>query len=231
MKPGILLLAFAAAVLSSCTVTRYYIADNYILQSVDDSRKNNEVQSNTYADENISVTVEFGTTGIAVQLTNLSNSSLKIPWDDAAYIDRYGNAHRVIHIGTKLIDRDKAQVPSVVPKGASLSDEVVPSDCISWTNGSKYYPGEWKYLPIIQMIKYETREQAEIALESSADKTPQLLFPIETGGKRYEYTFKFSSKSSSINTVSEFNPKSIIWGVFGIGLVSAIVEIISTSAL
>ena len=64
----------------------------------------------------------IGRTQLNFCLTNKSGYSIKLPWDDMAYVDEDGKTMRVIHSGIRLVDRNAAQAPTVIPKNAT-SDE------------------------------------------------------------------------------------------------------------
>ena len=70
-----------------------------------------------------------------MQIENKSNYSIKIQWDDVAYISSSGQTGRVMHSGVKYIDRNNSQPASVIPKSASLSDIVIPNDNIYYVSG------------------------------------------------------------------------------------------------
>lgn len=221
-----LLYSCLVVLLVGCSTTKYYVTSNYNLDSVDNGAPglNAEVSENTYSDDIIAITLGFGTNAISLELSNLASNSLKVLWDEASYIDQFGSAHRVIHTGTKLVDRDKAQVPSVVPKNSRITDEVVPSDCIEWQSGSKYSSGGWKYSPIAQMYSYQTEEEARRAAKEL--EPVQLLLPIETAGQRYEYTFKFVSKNPGVTSESELDATKTLWVTAGICTAAIAVELI-----
>lgn len=229
MKRLFIYLAAAMIALSGCSTTKYYLASNYKLDSIESSAAEAPVlaAASTYSDDLIDISLDYGEKTIAIVLSNKSNGSLKVLWDDASYIDQFGSAHRVIHTGTKLVDRDKAQVPSVVPKNSKLTDEVIPSDCIEWVSGTKYTAGGWQSHPISQMFIYETEEAAKNA---SVDFKPvQLLLPIETNSERFEYTFKFVSDKTNISSFSEMDLTKTMLLTGAICGAALIVEVVALS--
>lgn len=232
MKNRFIVLAITSLMAMSCSTTKYFVASNYKLDTVENSAAESMVKasSQSYSDDVIDISMQFGENAISMVLANQTNSSIKILWDDAAYIDQFGSAHRVIHLGTKLVDRDKAQVPSVVPKGSRINEEVVPSDCIEWvTSTSKYVASDWHYTPIAQMYLYNTQREAENA---SVDFEPvQLLLPIEANNQRYEYTFKFVNKDTSVGSVTQTDWNKTLWATTGVSCAALVVELIVLSGM
>lgn len=77
-----------AVLLSSCSITQYYVDNEYTLSTVENNVKNVEVKTfnYTYSDDLIDVTMKFGEKSIDFSMINMSNSSIKILWDDADLI-------------------------------------------------------------------------------------------------------------------------------------------------
>ena len=50
-------------------------------------------------------------------LTNKISQSIKVMWDDAAFVDSNKTSHRVIHSGIDYDDRNKPQAATVVARG------------------------------------------------------------------------------------------------------------------
>ncbi len=69
---------------------------------------------------------------LGFEILNKSAESVKIIWDEASYVDIGNNAHRVIHSGVKLADRNSLQPVTVVPSKGRISDMVYPSDSITY---------------------------------------------------------------------------------------------------
>lgn len=227
MKTRFFFLAIIMMVASSCSTTKYFVASNYALETVENNinESSMKVSSQNYNDDVIDISMEFGEQSISMFIGNQTSSSIKILWDDAAYIDQFGSAHRVIHLGTKLIDRDKAQVPSVVPKGSHINEEVVPSDCIEWMASTS----NWEYTPVSQMYMYNTEKEAQEATMNLADV--QLLLPIEANGQRYEYTFKFVDKNTGVKSIEQTDWTNTLWATTAVSCAALVVELIVLSSM
>lgn len=109
---------------------------------------------------------EFG-----FSLKNKTESSVQIEWNTASFVDTEGKAHRVIRDGVKLEDRDKPQVPSVIPPGASIEARVVSVDSI-----------EYDQLVRRVLVRpfFQVDEKTAATLKG---KTFGLLLPLTTDGK------------------------------------------------
>ena len=139
----------------------------------------------TYEDDFINIVWYIGNKQLNFTLTNKSGYSIKLPWDDMAYVDEAGNTKRVIHSGIKLIDRNAAQATTVVSKNAKLDDILIPSDNIYYVSGQY---GGWreKYL----FPQYTTQEAA--IASPLIGKTVRVIFPIIIQDVQNEYVFEFS---------------------------------------
>ena len=121
-----------------------------------------------------------------MQIENKSNYSIKIPWDDVAYISSSGQTGRVMHSGVKYIDRNNSQPASVIPKSASLSDIVIPNDNIYYVSGQY---GGWREGKLFNfpIDKNNIEESKQLFI----GKTVRILFPIIIQDVKNEYVFEF----------------------------------------
>jgi len=131
----------------------------------------------TYSDDFIDVVFSFGNTQIGFDIQNKTDSGIKINWDDLSVIYPSGTSSRVIHSGIKLADRNNPQAPTVIPPNAKVSDILIPSENIYY---SELY-NEWKYRPLFG---------GEDRLVWN-DKDFSIYFPLEIKGDNKEYSFKF----------------------------------------
>jgi len=145
----------------------------------------NEITKYTYEDDFVLFTWFVSSTQFHFLLKNKTNHSIKIPWDDIAYINPDGESKRVIHSGIKLIDRNNAQAPSVVAKNSTLNDILIPSDNI-------YYVSEFGWGEENLFGRYNSQEAAHTSKYIGA--TVSILFPIIIENVTNEYTFQFEIK-------------------------------------
>ncbi len=145
------------------------------------------VSKYSYEDDLIKITWFTTSTSFEFVLRNKSSHSIKIPWDEIAYINPNGESMRCIHSGVKLIDRNNAQAPSIIAKNSSLSDMLVPSDNIYYVSGNY---GGWQTKNLFG--KYSSQEAANTSVYRGSKV--YIVFPIIIENVTNEYTFQFQVK-------------------------------------
>lgn len=109
---------------------------------------------------------------IEFELANRSVYTLRILWNDAAFIHVDGMSSRVLHAGVRFLQSDQPMPPTTVPAGAKVREVAAPADRVRWL-GSSWY-------------------QDPIVGANDAGKTVGLLIPVEfADGVRREYHFEF----------------------------------------
>lgn len=171
------------------TAKRY--GDYVITQKVDD-----EKGKYIYEDEMIESVWYIGSTTIFFDIKNKTNSSIRIIWDEAAFVDDKGNTSRVMHNGVKYIDRNNALPPSVIVRKGSISEIVVPTDKISYSSG-------WYEAPIFEN-SFTDEQEADSFAKETLGKTIQVLLPLEIEGVTNDYIFIFKVEDYSTQEVSSF---------------------------
>lgn len=144
-----------------------------------------------YEDDFIEITWFVGLKQFYFDLKNKSNYSIKIPWDDVSYVNEKGAVMRLMHNGVKYIDRNASQPASVIPKNASISDILLPTDNVYYTSGQY---GGWseKYL----FPQYRTQEAAQKS--EVIGKSVRIVFPIIIESVTNEYVFNFDIKGVTV---------------------------------
>jgi len=133
--------------------------------------------SKTLSFEDTAIAINFSVAKEQLQFTlgNKTQEPQSINWDEVSFIDRSGTAHRVLHDGVKLIDKDKPQPPTVIPPGAKINDLIVPSDFVKWNTYNR-----WEHAPLLppsqQIVNYK-------------GQTFGVFMPITVNGKKKNYTF------------------------------------------
>lgn len=122
-------------------------------------------------------------------LENKSAHSIKIIWDEAAYVDVAGSTHRVVHSGVKYIDRNNSQPATTVVRGAHIEDFILPTDNVFYVSGQY---GGWREL---DMFPYDY----DLALDYEG-KSVQVLLPLEVKGVVNEYVFTFIVTNVTVPT-------------------------------
>lgn len=142
----------------------------------------------TYEDDMITCTWLVQAKQISFALANKTESSMKILWDQAAFVDVNGTSHRVMHSGVKYIDRNVSQPPSIILRKTTLNDIVVPTDNI-------YYDGGWREIPIFPASGV-TVEEVQKSANIYVGRPVQILLPLECAGATHEYIFVFKVLSA-----------------------------------
>jgi len=120
-------------------------------------------------------------------LTNKSRYSIKIIWDEAAFVDENGLTHRIMHSGVRYIERDNPQPPTVIPSGATIADLIFPTDYVYWASGTY---GGWRRLPLLP-VSGATKEELSSKATKYVGKTYKVLLPLTIEGVTHEYVFTF----------------------------------------
>lgn len=142
-----------------------------------------------YEDDYINISWYVGLKQFYFTLKNKSDYSLKIPWDDIVYVDVDGDTKRVMHSGVKYTDRNASQPASIVPKNASISDVLLPTDNVSYNSSIGWTEG---YL-FPQYSKQEDASNSRVL-----GKNIRVTLPIIIQDVQNEYTFEFSINDATV---------------------------------
>jgi len=187
--------------LSSC-VTSYMASYSVGLSSVEspaDAKKqfgetkvvtfkDGEVDKYRYEDDFIEIVWYVGLKKFNFELKNKSTHTMKINWDDVSYVDINGKTRRVMHAGVKYIERNNSHPATSIPKGASLSDILLPTDNVILSSG---LDGGWIESNLIPSY-YSTSEAMANGAESYVGKKMTILMPIMIENVQNDYTFVFN---------------------------------------
>ncbi len=140
--------------------------------------------------------------GISFFLTNKTDHTIKIIWDEAAYVDENGISHRVIHAGIKYIDINSFQTPTVVVRKSSLEDLIFPAENIYYLSGEH---GGWREEPLFpeNVPDYMLNEEFK---NRYIGKTIQVLLPIQIEDVINDYIFIFKINNISIEGKDPYIP-------------------------
>lgn len=135
------------------------------------------------------------------ELKNKTDKTIKIIWDEAVYVDFYGQTSSIIHTGTKFSKMEESQVPSTIIRGASLSDVIIPKDNIKyeeWSEPGRYLGyglrapstthGEWVAHPL-----YNNGMLIDEPL------TLRLMLPIQIMDEKIEYVLEYQVAAEYTN--------------------------------
>jgi hypothetical protein len=105
---------------------------------------------------------------------NKTDHAIKIDWEKAAYINPYNIRKRVIHEGVRYERKADPQTPSIIRKGETLTDRLLPSENV---NVYLYGSGGFTVYPLFSAREY--------------GRTARVLLPLEIDGVVSEYCFQF----------------------------------------
>jgi len=108
-------------------------------------------------------------------LTNKTDHSIKIVWDEAAFVDENGVSHRVMHSGVKYIDRNNPQPPSVVVRKGTIMDLIMPTDNVYYVSGQY---GGWREAPLFP-VSSVTAEELKSKAQKYIGKTVMVHLKID----------------------------------------------------
>lgn len=124
-------------------------------------------------------------------LENNTQHTMRLIWDEAAFIEPTGSSGRVMHEGVKYIDRNNSQPPSVIPRNGQLTDLVLPT-----RNVRQGYKSGWVTDDLI-LPTYKASGNSEDAL-ANVGKQFSVLLPIDIQGTTNEYIFTFEVNEAII---------------------------------
>lgn len=200
---SIIALTLGAFLLSSCGSFKSYVASYSVgLMSVespaDAKQQFGETKVVTFSEEGVSkyryeddyidIVWYVGSKQFNFTLKNKSGHTLKLNWDDVSYVDTKGQVGRVMHSGVKYTDRNNSQPATTVPKGASISDILLPTENVYFVSGQY---GGWRENYLIPCV-YQTPEAFNAGASSLVGKTMTIMMPIIIENVQNDYTFTFN---------------------------------------
>lgn len=202
-KIHLLLLVMGACLLSSCGTFKSYIASYSVglsaVESPADAKQQfgetkvvtfdeEGVSKYRYEDDYINIVWHVGSKQFYFTLNNKSEHSLKINWDDISFVDTKGQVGRVMHSGVKYSERNNSQPATTVPKGASISDILLPTENVYFVSGQY---GGWRENYLLPCV-YQTPEAFNAGASSLVGKTMTIMMPIMIESVQNDYTFTFN---------------------------------------
>lgn len=150
----------------------------------------NEFNIKKYCD----ITFNVFNTLIAFTLVNKSDQLIEINWGRSAFIDEDNFTHRLIHKGTRLIERDKKQENSIVHAGTTLNESIYPIDKISGPS--------WTFEPLFPVPGLFNSHKAE----DQYGETIKIILAVIIDNKEYflKYSFVVEEAPGSPEEVQEY---------------------------
>ena len=162
--------------------------ENKIVKFIQD-----ENQMFRYEDKYIVIVWTVLTSRLAFTIKNQSGHTVKINWDDVAYVNYNGYVSRVMHKGVKYIEREKPQGSISIPNNATYDDVILPTDNVHFNPGfGAYVPAQWEKFALIPCYYNSKKDmQADLNMGTWIGKTIRVLLPIEIEGIKNDYSFEF----------------------------------------
>jgi hypothetical protein len=129
-------------------------------------------------------------------LVNKTSNSLKIIWNDAAFVGLDGASEPVMHVGVKYTDCRGQKASSVVIQQGRVSDSAIPCSNVSFFSGA--YTGGWYITPLIPTTHFPVTDTTSKLAEARASHVGQkikFLLPIQVEDVTNDYLFTFDVKA------------------------------------
>lgn len=170
-------------VFASCSTSVTLYKTNMLSMQIEEDNNIKTFATDTmcYQDSllKLCISLESDKRHLIVDFENLQDYKMKILWDEAVIIVN-GYPSAVIHGGTKYIDKNKTQLPTIIIGKTNYREYISPSDNVYWAEATRYTSGYWAIRPIIN---------------GSSDNLV-VSIPIEYQGKQITYTSKFITKEA-----------------------------------
>ena len=147
----------------------------------------NEDGGIVYEDSLIKCAWLVGASRFSFTLENKTNNSIKIIWDECAYINENGATGRIMHSGVKYTDKNASQPPSVVVRGARIDEIMLPTDNVYYISGQY---GGWRTKPLFTN-RATTQADLDVTTKNTVGKNVRILMPLQIKGVTNEYVFNF----------------------------------------
>lgn len=130
----------------------------------------------SFEDEYIAanIRIPWYLTFISYDIQNKTNSSIKLIWDEAAYVDLFGNSTSLLSGQTRLIDSNRSQKSSIIVRNSSINGYMYPQNKIIESSKIWFEP----------LLPSKDR--------SIIDKSIAIMLPIVIGDIRYEYNLVYT---------------------------------------
>ena len=142
------------------------------------------VDKYSYNDSIIDITIYGTKERFNYVLKNISNHSLKIIWNEAAFVGLDGSTSKIMHVGIKFSERENDQPATTIIKGAKIEDVATPTANVYYDEGVKVgystIGSGWKTKSMLPET-YKGKDSGEI----------RLMLPIQVKDVVNEYTFVF----------------------------------------
>ena len=166
----------------SMSLTKVEKPENPDIQYGDIKTITDSITKYSYEDNFLDIVLFGEPEGISFVLKNKSQHTLKILWDEASFVDVDGSTSKIMHNGVKFSERENAQPPSTIIRGANLLETIIPTRNVYWDDTNK----DWKAKSIYPVHPFDGTKQTI------------LMLPIQIKGVTNEYLFIFETNFNFI---------------------------------
>lgn len=176
------------------TRTKY---GEYTVSKQDTTSATGKAAKYVYSDKLLNAAWLYLGDSMLLVVTNNTDHSIKIDWDEAAFVMPGGRSDRVLLGNMSYAERNRSMPPTIVPKNATASTMLIPSSRVNW---SSY--GGLTFSPILSPAKagmdMRGRQGAALLARKNIGKEFMVLVPVEIEGVKNEYTFNFEVKAVQV---------------------------------
>lgn len=152
--------------------------------------KDKDITKFSYIDNVINLIIFATNSKFAFELKNVSPNSIKIIWDEAAFVDADGSTSKVMHAGTRYSERNSSQPASTIISNAKIEDVATPTDRVRYSSALSEWVSDSMY-PSTPKLK---------------GKQIRLMLPIQIKNVINEYVFVFDLEYLPIYPELLINP-------------------------
>ncbi|HEV7571784.1 MAG TPA: hypothetical protein VGQ21_09825 [Thermoanaerobaculia bacterium] len=166
----------------------------------------------TFADDFVEISGTLATYGNegTVEVTNKTDSSARVTWDDASFVN-LGLAARLVHSGVEFSEKAKPQLPSIIASKSRIRQVVMPVEAIQQMRGS------WMRVSLFPKEETFDRTTGRAVLLDGmtlatvdanvagrlVGKDVRILLPIDVGGVVREYTLLFTITGTRVRQTTQ----------------------------
>jgi hypothetical protein len=133
---------------------------------------------------------------IHFSLANKTTHSVKIAWNESAFVGVDGTSQPVMHVGVRYTECAGQKAPSVIIQQGRIDDAAIPCKHVTYFSGT--YTGGWYITPLIPSSHYpaaDTASQLDSARTRFVGQKIRFLLPIQVEDVTNDYLFTFEVKS------------------------------------
>jgi hypothetical protein len=113
---------------------------------------------------------------IAFDIRNKTDNSIRLVWNDAAFVDVLGKSSPVMHQGMKYTDCSGSKPASIIVRRGSIEDAAIPCDHVSFSSSS------WTVAPLIafdHIAQVDSATRLSYHRDKWVGKTVSQVIPLQ----------------------------------------------------